>query len=140
MGENEFEGKWNNPNGDKPLDFFEETSGSAEIEIYSWAADEKNDSYVQAEYGTMAIRLLDPYYHNKKVIYIILKLRGFNIENTTNSWAGDQIVNVFTFDDHTKISNFTLPVKFFVINLQHISISSKTLNFNIEMGPLRHYE
>ena len=45
--------------------------------IYSYTIDEKTKEIMTDRYGTMVLLLLDPSYHNKKVIRITLRLSGF---------------------------------------------------------------
>lgn len=74
----------------KPLGFFNEINGIAEMVIYSFAKDEKTNELITDKFGTMVILLLDPLYHNKKVIRITLRLAGFEVGETNTSWGGQQ--------------------------------------------------
>ena len=92
-----------------------------------------------SDYGTMAIRLLDPLYHNKKVTYLIVRLHGFEVEGKETSWEGEQNINVFLFDDHIRVENFTMLVKFNITNLSTVVITSEKLSITIVLTSLREY-
>ena len=88
------------------------------------------------KFGTLAIRLLDPQYRNKKVIYLFIRLADYEVSNLL--WFGEQSIRVYTLDDHAQVNNISIQV-IFLANLTNVQIWSKEINISIKMGPLQQH-